>query len=424
MRTAILDGTWPPGQPISPSQAIARFGGSRQTFADAVQRLEFDDLVVMRPHRTAIVAPIDAVRVGQAYAIWAAVTNHCALGAIPLLTDHDRSVLEQIAGALRSARTPTEIQSAASATQQVLVERYGQPVLLEVLRRTRALVDRIDLPRRYTDDMFEHRRAIALSTVDAAVRGDVAAIRQLAARSTRRAVESVAAVADPPSPADPPEETATETGVERLREAVFDWLVGLIVDGSLAVGETVPEREVASRLDVSTGTVRRAVRELAMLGLVDMQPSRPTVVRATSPERLFQGKHASLVLAEFGVSRSAARFTASDDHRLAASSAALLRSVSEDSADGGARYVDAIHDLLQAAIAPAGMPLLSRLLQREQWVQRRYPTATFAARDGIVSAVENVRAALTDRDGVRAAVAVAELRQAYDDRWAHERSAF
>lgn len=62
-------------------------------------------------------------------------------------------------------------------------------------------------------------------------------------------------------------------------DSVAVHLERLVLDGSMAPGDRLPpERELAERLGVSRGSVREALRDLEVRGLVDRSPGRGTTV--------------------------------------------------------------------------------------------------------------------------------------------------
>jgi GntR family transcriptional repressor for pyruvate dehydrogenase complex len=59
----------------------------------------------------------------------------------------------------------------------------------------------------------------------------------------------------------------------------------MLASGDLVPGDKLPpEREIAAALGVSRGSVRDALSELAIKGLIDRRPARGTTVRAPSPD--------------------------------------------------------------------------------------------------------------------------------------------
>src|SRR5262249_44963944 len=70
-----------------------------------------------------------------------------------------------------------------------------------------------------------------------------------------------------------------------LTSAVVRHIQELMLRGEFPPGSALPEIPLARRLDTSRGTVREALRELAELGLVELQARRGAVVAQLSPQR-------------------------------------------------------------------------------------------------------------------------------------------
>jgi DNA-binding GntR family transcriptional regulator len=73
---------------------------------------------------------------------------------------------------------------------------------------------------------------------------------------------------------------------EVLSEVVKDRILTQILQGDLAPGSRIVETRVARELGTSQAPVREALRDLATLGFIDMQPHRGSWVRAPSKQEL------------------------------------------------------------------------------------------------------------------------------------------
>jgi len=71
-----------------------------------------------------------------------------------------------------------------------------------------------------------------------------------------------------------------------LHEELTDRLRTMIVEGVLAAGEKVPERELCEKLGVSRTPMREALKVLAADGLLSLEPGRGARVTATTLEDL------------------------------------------------------------------------------------------------------------------------------------------
>lgn len=71
-----------------------------------------------------------------------------------------------------------------------------------------------------------------------------------------------------------------------LHEELVARLQDMIVDGTLAAGERVPERALCEKLGVSRTPMREALKVLAADGLLTLEPNRGARVRAITLEEL------------------------------------------------------------------------------------------------------------------------------------------
>ncbi|HYD56116.1 MAG TPA: GntR family transcriptional regulator [Burkholderiales bacterium] len=73
-----------------------------------------------------------------------------------------------------------------------------------------------------------------------------------------------------------------------LHEEAVDRLRDQIVQGRLAPGERLNERELCQQLGISRTPLREAIKLLATEGLVELLPNRGAVVSAVEPQRIAQ----------------------------------------------------------------------------------------------------------------------------------------
>jgi len=76
--------------------------------------------------------------------------------------------------------------------------------------------------------------------------------------------------------------TRMETESITLSAQAYSKIRGLILDGTLAPGDVLSERNIAKELAFSRMPVREAIRELAKDGLLDVSPGRGAFVRRLS----------------------------------------------------------------------------------------------------------------------------------------------
>ena len=68
-----------------------------------------------------------------------------------------------------------------------------------------------------------------------------------------------------------------QVGSQNLHEATFQTLRSLLVEGKIAPGSKLNERELAERLNVSRTPIREAIRRLAADGLVELIANRGAI---------------------------------------------------------------------------------------------------------------------------------------------------
>jgi DNA-binding GntR family transcriptional regulator len=97
-----------------------------------------------------------------------------------------------------------------------------------------------------------------------------------------------------------------ETHLERtLAGQVYHAIRQALLNGSLALGGKLSEREIADSLRVSRTPVREALRQLERDGLVINEPQRGTFVRTFSPQEAFEVYDLRALLESYAVRRMA-----------------------------------------------------------------------------------------------------------------------
>ncbi|WP_461205684.1 GntR family transcriptional regulator [Clostridium sp. DL1XJH146] len=75
---------------------------------------------------------------------------------------------------------------------------------------------------------------------------------------------------------------------QSLRDQVVDIIRGMIMDGELTSGQKINEREISSKLGISTTPIKEAFRTLQADGLIIVKPRSGTYVADFSRESLMQ----------------------------------------------------------------------------------------------------------------------------------------
>ena len=169
------------------------------------------------------------------------------------------------------------------------------------------------------------------------------------------------------------ENQSTPVTREVLSEGVKDRILTWILEGELEPGSRIVETRVARELGVSQAPVREALRDLAILGFVEMKPHKGARVRNPTREELTQAIEVRAELEALGGRLAAARRTEqclSDLEELAAAM--------NEAADRGDAHDQALNNTRFHAriIAAAHNPTLERQWSMLEPFSRTYVTAS------------------------------------------------
>jgi DNA-binding GntR family transcriptional regulator len=184
-----------------------------------------------------------------------------------------------------------------------------------------------------------------------------------------------------------------------LHDQVYARLRAMLVDGTIAPGAKLNERELCARLSISRTPLREAIKLLALSGMVELLPNRGAVA-AKLNERDVTDTFEVLAALE-GLAGELAAMRASEEQRrtIAALHEAMLAAHGRRDLDDYYRFNAEIH---VALITAAGNPVLSRAYQS---VNARVQSLRFRlVPDGAMwqSALDDhnrMMAALAARDG-------------------------
>ncbi|MEU4098472.1 GntR family transcriptional regulator [Streptomyces sp. NPDC026673] len=135
-------------------------------------------------------------------------------------------------------------------------------------------------------------------------------------------------------------ETRTEAVVVRvtrpapLRQAVYEALIELIVNGTLKPGQHLVEAELADHLGVSRQPVREALQHLQTDGWVDLRPAQGAFVHAPTPEEATELLSVRAVLETHSAHGAALHATGADVARLWELQEAGIAALAADDARG------------------------------------------------------------------------------------------
>jgi DNA-binding GntR family transcriptional regulator len=158
-----------------------------------------------------------------------------------------------------------------------------------------------------------------------------------------------------------------------LGDQIKDHLLTQILEGKLAPGERIVETRVARELGISQGPVREALRDLATLGLVDLQPYRGARVRQPSLDEQIEAMRVRAELEAMAAREAAGKLTEvqiAELHRLNDEMAALA---AQGDTHGHAVKNTEFHSIVVEA---SGNRTLERILAMLQPLAQTYLTVS------------------------------------------------
>jgi len=184
---------------------------------------------------------------------------------------------------------------------------------------------------------------------------------------------------------------------EVLSEGVKDRILTWILEGELEPGSRIVETRVARELGVSQAPVREALRDLAILGFVEMKPHKGARVRKPTREELTQAIEVRAELEALGGRLAAERRTEQCIVDLE-----MLYAAMDEAADRGDAHDQALNNTRFHAriIAAAHNPTLERQWSMLEPFSRTYITASAPGIDlhWLSKRHEPLLAAIRDKD--------------------------
>lgn len=163
-----------------------------------------------------------------------------------------------------------------------------------------------------------------------------------------------------------------------LSEQVKDRILQWILEGELAPGSRIIETRVARELGVSQAPVREALRDLATLGVVEMQPYRGASVRQPSKTDLVEAMEVRAVLEALAARQAATRITSEELDQLRMLIEEMHQLAEDGDAHGHALNNTAFHGTVVEA---SGNQTLARTWSMLEPYARTYVTAMVPGTD-------------------------------------------
>lgn len=193
----------------------------------------------------------------------------------------------------------------------------------------------------------------------------------------------------------------------RRRAALHDEAVSrlrrMILEGDLAPGSRVPERDLCAELQISRTPLREALKVLASEGLVQLMPHRGATITKLSPQDLDHAFRVIEALEALAGELACERITDEEVAEIRALHEQMLVHYQNGTRPEYFRLNQAIHDHIVVA---AANPILSEMhgnLSRRIQLARYMPNYSTARWRQAVKDHENMLKALEARDGERLA---------------------
>jgi DNA-binding GntR family transcriptional regulator len=194
VREEIVEGALAPGTPIDQEALAARLGLSTTPVREALRRLESEGLVVSRPHRDTIVAPLTLQQLEDTYSVRLALDPLAIANATKRASDDELQAIAELCRQAISDTDPVSQMYQNRNLHRAMYRACGNAVLIQILD---ALWDSSDRFRLTTlqDDRTVHRAHVEHSAIVEAMvqrRGEDAAelMRQHVADSLERIREA------------------------------------------------------------------------------------------------------------------------------------------------------------------------------------------------------------------------------------------
>lgn len=142
MRDAILSGELAPGTKLRQEKLAERFGTSRIPVREALRALEYEGLVRSAPYRGFTVTELDADDIEEVYDLRILLEGHAVRLAVPLITDDDLRMLEELYREMSDAPAGDAQLAARERFYIRLYSLTGRPRLVGLIARLRQEVAR------------------------------------------------------------------------------------------------------------------------------------------------------------------------------------------------------------------------------------------------------------------------------------------
>lgn len=141
IRQEIVEGKLIPGEVIDQETIATRLGFSTTPIREALRLLESESLVVSRPHRNTVVAPVDLALMEETYTVRLYLDPAAAALAAANATDEQRDQIEKLADEISGNLDPVHDLHANRRLHRAIYRASNNSILIGILD---SLWDRTD----------------------------------------------------------------------------------------------------------------------------------------------------------------------------------------------------------------------------------------------------------------------------------------
>lgn len=190
---------------------------------------------------------------------------------------------------------------------------------------------------------------------------------------------------------------------QRLHDAVVEHLQNLIIEGVLAPGTKLNEREVCERLGISRTPLREAMKVLASEGLIEIAPNRGAFVSKMSDTEIWETFEMMSGLEALSGELAAERISPAEIAEIKALHDAMLKCRAEHDLPGYYSRNQTIHNKINEAARNSVLRQMYLSVNRRLQTHRFKSNFKEAKWDRAIKEHEEMIESLETRDGKRLA---------------------
>jgi DNA-binding GntR family transcriptional regulator len=133
IRREIVEGILPPGETLDQEALALRLGLSTTPVREALSRLESEELIINRPHRKTVVAPLSFTMLEETYAVRLALDPLAAAFAASQANDEERARIKELSEHEPEGEDPIAHLHHNRLLHRAIYAACGNTVLIQIL---------------------------------------------------------------------------------------------------------------------------------------------------------------------------------------------------------------------------------------------------------------------------------------------------